>query len=226
MIAVLLAAGKGKRTGEIGKKKQKASFLLEHNLSVLGKYFDKIFIIVGHRKEDVVRIVAKSRKEVKEKIAVIEQKKLLGNANAVSLVEEYVKEPFIVANGDILLKENYLDKLLKCNPPALAISVVDDPWNYGVIRVEKSHVTGIVEKPVKGEEPSNLIISGFYYFTPDIFKAIAQTPLNEKKQEYDLTDSMLLLLKHMKIETALIEKPKHIITKEDITKILEEKTKK
>lgn len=223
MIAVLLAAGKGKRTGEIGKKKQKASFLLKRNLSILDKYFDKIFVIVGHKKEDITDIVAKSRKEIKEKITIIEQKELLGNANAISLTEGYIKEPFIVANGDILLKKDYFDKLLKCNPPALAVSAVNDPWNYGVVTLKNGYVGNIVEKPAKGKEGKeygNLIISGIYYFTPYIFEAIAKTQLNEKRKEYDLTDSMLLLLKQRKIETALIEKPKHIITKKDIIKIL------
>jgi len=219
MIAVLLAAGKGKRTGEVGEKKQKSSFLLRKNLSVLDKYFDKIFIIVGHRKEDILNIVAKSKK-VKEKITIIEQKELLGNANAISLTEGYIKEPFIVANGDILLKEDYFDKVLKCSPPALAVSAVRDPWNYGVVALKNNYVSNIVEKPAKGKEYSNLIISGIYYFTPHIFQAISKTQLNEKRKEYDLTDSMLLLLKQRKIETALIEKPKHIITAKDITKIL------
>lgn len=219
MICVLLAAGRGKRTGETGEKKQKASFLLQRNLSVLDKYFNKIFIIVGHKKEDIINIVSKSKKETKEKITIIEQKKLLGNAKAISLVKRYVKEPFIVANGDILLKCDFFDKLLKCNPPSLAVSTVDDPWNYGVITIENGYVKCIVEKPAKGKEPSNLIISGIYYFTPDIFEAIALTPINEKRQEYNLADSMLLLLKHRKIKTALVEKPKHIITEKDIAEI-------
>ncbi len=222
MIVVLLAAGKGRRTGKVGEKKQKSSFLLEQNLSMLNKYFDKIFIIVGHRKEDIINMVAKSKK-VKEKIIIIEQKELLGNANAISLTEGYIKEPFIVANGDILLKKDYFDKLLKCNPPALAVSAVNDPWNYGVVTLKNGYVSDIVEKPAKGKEGkehSNLIISGIYYFTPYIFEAIAKTRLNEKRKEYDLTDSMLLLLKQRKIETALIEKPKHIITEKDIIKIL------
>ena len=222
MIVVLLAAGKGKRTGKVGEKKQKSSFLLEQNLSVLNKYFDKIFIIVGHRKKDIINMVAKSKK-VKEKITIIEQKELLGNANAISLTEGYIKEPFIVANGDILLKKDYFDKLLKCNPPALAVSAVNDPWNYGVVTLKNGYVSDIIEKPAKGKEGKeygNLIISGIYYFTPDIFEAIAKTQLNKKRKEYDLTDSMLLLLKQRKIEIALIEKPKHIITEKDIIKIL------
>ncbi len=215
MDAVLLAAGKGKRTGELGEKRQKTSFFLENNLDVLDKFFKRIFIIVGHRKKDIEGIVSKSK--IKNRIILIEQKEQLGNANAIYLAKKYISEPFIVANGDIWLKDEFFAEILKVNAPALAVSEVANPWEYGILKLDKEdYVREIVEKPEKGKEPSNLAINGIYYFRQSIFGAIEKTKLNERKKEYLITDSMDILMKDEKIKAVVTEMPKHIITAEDI----------
>ena len=54
------------------------------------------------------------------------------------------------------------------------------------------------------KSPSNLAIAGRYILTPEIFKAIEQTPRG-KGDEIQLTDAMRLLLKRDKIVSYKIE---------------------
>jgi len=225
--AVLLAAGKGKRLGKIGKRKQKATFeigeksLLENNLFVLDKFCDRIYIVVGHRKNDVMMKVEeiKKKEKINAKIKFLYQEKRLGTANAIGLASSYIKKPFVVINGDILWKKSDLQAVISAKPNNVAVSHVDDPWNYGVVGLKGKYMQNIVEKPEKGKEPSNLVLSGLYYFTPKIFKAIKETPLS-KKGEYWITDSMLLLIKKFgeKISVSEIKMPPHITTQEDFEK--------
>ena len=70
---------------------------------------------------------------------------------------------------------------------------------YGIVSVGEDHgatfeITGMVEKPVRGTAPSNLIISGRYILGPEIF------PILEKGEkgaggEIQLTDGMIGLAK-------------------------------
>jgi UTP--glucose-1-phosphate uridylyltransferase len=75
----------------------------------------------------------------------------------------------------------------------------DQVKNYGVVAVGEADgnvfpVTGMVEKPAPGTEPSNLTILGRYILQPEIFDFLTA---QEKGTggEIQVTDSMLALLK-------------------------------
>ncbi len=55
-------------------------------------------------------------------------------------------------------------------------------------------VDQLVEKPEVGKAPSNLAIAGRYILTPEIFRALEQTPPG-KGGEVQLTDALHLLMK-------------------------------
>lgn len=222
MIAVILAAGKGRRLGEIGAKKQKAAILMKKNLNVIDKFFDKICIIIGFRKEDIIKEVNEMPKRIKDKVIYVEQKELLGNAYAVNLAINCIKKSkgsFIVINADNSLKEDCFEKILKCNAPAICVFETDRPWEHGIVTLDKEgYIINMEEKPAKGTEKSNIAIDGIYYFREDIFEIIKNIPLNEKRKEYDLVDCMNVLMKKQKIKAVMIEKPVHIINEGDIPK--------
>jgi len=226
--AVLLAAGKGIRLGELGRDRQKTTLtvgnvpLITHNINVLSEFCKKICIIVGHKKNDVLDIVEKinANKNIEIEIIILEQKEIIGTANAVEVAAGHINGPFIVSNADIYLKSEDVRKILGKKPSVMAVSEVEDPWNYGVAMLdEHENLKNIIEKPEKGKEPSNLINAGIYYFVPEIFDAIKITPLSKTK-EYWLTDSILLLINkfHKQISTVKISKPIKIITHEDYQK--------
>jgi len=69
---------------------------------------------------------------------------------------------------------------------------------YGIVEpttnTEVFEITGLVEKPARGEARSNLAIAARYVFAPRIFEAIRNTPL-DSRGELQLTDAIGLLLK-------------------------------
>jgi UTP--glucose-1-phosphate uridylyltransferase len=69
---------------------------------------------------------------------------------------------------------------------------------YGIVALEGdggrlNRMTGMVEKPAPGTEPSNLFISGRYILQPDIFPLLAEQGKGAGG-EIQLTDSMLTLM--------------------------------
>src|ERR1039458_7564600 len=73
----------------------------------------------------------------------------------------------------------------------------DETHKYGVVSVGKEfgstfEIKGMVEKPAKGTAPSNLIISGRYVLSPEIFEILEK---GEKGAggEIELTDGMRTL---------------------------------
>ena len=70
---------------------------------------------------------------------------------------------------------------------------------YGIVALEAqdgrlNRMTGMVEKPAPGTEPSNLFISGRYILQPEIFDVL-QTQARGAGGEIQLTDGMAALMK-------------------------------
>ena len=70
---------------------------------------------------------------------------------------------------------------------------------YGIVALEGPEgrlrkMTGMVEKPAPGTEPSNLFISGRYVLNPEIFEALAERERGAGG-EIQLTDAMAKLMK-------------------------------
>ena len=96
--------------------------------------------------------------------------------------------------------ETMLDAYAERGGNLLAVEPVpeDQIKNYGVVAVGEGDgrvlpVTGMVEKPKPGTEPSNLTILGRYILQPEIF-GILDAQERGAGGEIQLTDAMLALL--------------------------------
>ncbi|MDQ1317667.1 MAG: UTP--glucose-phosphate uridylyltransferase, partial [Candidatus Poribacteria bacterium] len=139
-----------------------------------------------------------------------------GTAHAISLAEDFVNdEPFIVCLGDAIIKSPQTGSLLKRlidthekrksavtiafrevskeNVSKYGIADPDAEYDYG----SEFKLSGLIEKPTINEAPSNLAISARYVFSPEIFDAIRNTPVN--KGEYQITDSIRILMNTQEI---------------------------
>ena len=56
----------------------------------------------------------------------------------------------------------------------MALCSVEDPCSFGVVELNGDNIKRFVEKPPKGQAPSNLINAGAYVLSPEIFNYIPE----------------------------------------------------
>jgi NDP-sugar pyrophosphorylase family protein len=101
----------------------------------------------------------------------------LGTAGALKNVQEHITGPFFVLNGDVLTSLNLQAMLAfhreKGGLGALHLIRVEDPSAFGcVVHDASGRIQSFVEKPPKGEEPSNEINAGTYLLEPEVLDMI------------------------------------------------------
>jgi NDP-sugar pyrophosphorylase family protein len=101
----------------------------------------------------------------------------LGTAGAIKNVEQHITGPFFVLNGDIFTSldlramQQYHEE--KGGIGTLHLIRVDDPSAFGcVVHDAAGRVTAFVEKPPKGEEPTDEINAGTYLLEREILAFI------------------------------------------------------
>lgn len=207
MKAVILAAGKGVRmlpvTETIPKvlvEINRKPFLYYILKSLQKAGYSEFGLIVGYKKEMVAEFLDKYG----FKATLIEQKEQLGTAHALKQAKEFIgKESFIALCGDNIWSIKDLAKMnIDDNLNYISGYKVKDTSKYGVLIVKDGKLIRIHEKPK--EFVGNLINSGLYKFTPEIFDAIEKTDKSQRG-EYELTDAITLLAKEGKVKVIEIQ---------------------
>ncbi len=190
---------------------------------------EEVMIVVSPQKEEIKRLFvpnkalnerlqaigdevsyALANRDFGVKIHFVTQTEMSGNANAISLCEEFADgEPIAVLFGDDVM---YTDG----DTPPVTRQLIDAYQRLGATIVGcqstseevarrcgvmiadgdeicgATKINGIVEKPL-GELPSNLVSLGRFVLAPGIFKAIKNT--GETRGEKYLTDAISILAK-------------------------------
>ena len=102
------------------------------------------------------------------RINYLHEKKPLGTAGALTLLPEYLENPILVMNGDVLTKLN-LNEILTFHENQNSIATIcvkehNVQIPFGVVDVEGYNLEGFVEKPTY----KYLINTGLYIINPDI----------------------------------------------------------
>jgi UTP--glucose-1-phosphate uridylyltransferase len=191
---------------------------IEHFVFIVGRgqgaiedYFDSNPEIEGVLEaKGKLDILADVRRDLPQpgQMSFIRQMAPLGLGHAVWCARDVIgDEPFAVMLPDMLMA---------AEPPALAqaaaayeqvggnIVVVEpapegEAHKYGIVALQGqsgrlNRMTGMVEKPPPGSEPSNLFISGRYILQPEIFQ-ILETQERGAGGEIQLTDGMAALMR-------------------------------
>jgi len=175
MQAVILAAGEGQRLRPFTANKPKVMIkvankpILEYVISALrdAGILD-IVIVVGYKKSRIMNYFGNGSKwGVKIEYAIQQQQ--LGTAHALKQAENMISDDkFLVIAGDNIVDSETIKRINK--PWTLAYKETEEPSKYGVIITSNGRVEKIIEKP---EKPiSNLVNTGIYCFTPEIFGRI------------------------------------------------------
>jgi UDP-N-acetylglucosamine diphosphorylase/glucosamine-1-phosphate N-acetyltransferase len=195
--AVVLAAGEGHRMRPLTYTRPKVMLpiankpILEHLLVEAKKAGIKEFILVVGYHDEQVHDYFGNGKKWGIKIDYSTQRQQLGTADALRMVEGRVDGAFLMINGDVIIGEEELNKLISHDGNVMSIVEVEDVRNLGVVEVREDKVVRIYEKTEK--PPSHKANAGLYLFTPDIFSAISQTP-KSPRGEYEITDSLQMMI--------------------------------
>ena len=186
-------------------------FVTGRNKGAIEDYFDHSYeledALVAKKKDAILKQVEQSRLPAGG-ASFTRQQKPLGLGHAVWCARDIIgNEPFAVLLPDVIVKgqpsclAQMVEAYDKVGGNIIAVDPVPEERvsSYGVIApVERDgrliRMSGMVEKPPKGEAPSNLIISGRYILQPEIFK-ILETQERGAGNEIQLTDGMLALAK-------------------------------
>ena len=205
MIGVVLAAGEGVRLQPITATRPKHLIkvagkpILECCLEALQASGINDIIIVTHYMSESIRRYFGDDQKKGLKISYAEQETILGTGNAVSAVEPYVNDNFLLIYGDLLFDSEAVDDVIQLyetkKPLAVMAAVpVEEPERYGIIKISDGKaVEGIIEKPPPGSSPSNLANAGIYAFSKEIFGNLKKTQVSVRG-EWELTDAISLAI--------------------------------
>ncbi len=205
MKAVVLAAGEGTRLRPLTFTKSKHMIpiagkpILEHLFIALKDAGITETIVVVNHYQDLIQNRFKDGERYGHRIRYIRQEKLLGTANAISLVEDHIdSDGFLIVYGDLQIDSSVIRSAIeKYNEKSLnVLSVVyaKNPQRYGVVTIENGVVKDIVEKPRLETVSRHPVNAGVYVFSNRIFHEIKKTP-KSKRGEYEITDTIQHLLK-------------------------------
>lgn len=110
----------------------------------------------------------------------------LGSAHSFWINKEYydIQDPILVLQGDNIFKFDLADFAKKHEEREALMSIalveVEDTEQYGVAELgENMQIKRFVEKPRRGEAPSNLANAGIYLISPEIDKVLLKEDLKK-----------------------------------------------
>jgi len=160
----------------------------------------KVIIVIGYYGFEIVRRIEDGAEWGME-IEYVHQEEALGIAHALGRLEAKINAPFLLFLGDVYFQAPDLAAMA---PPVLegragavlAAKRESDPAairrNFAIIKEDDDRVSRVIEKP--RHAATNLKGCGMYMFDLPIFDAVRRTPRTAARDEYEITDSIQLLI--------------------------------
>jgi dTDP-glucose pyrophosphorylase len=207
IMGIILAGGKGSRMFPFSEHHPKCILpicnkpLMEYHIEMMKNIgITDIVIVIGHYGFDVVRVMGTGER-YGVNIRYVDQGETLGIAHALGKLESLINRPFLLFLGDIFFITDSLAPMLeefgrgdingvlatKIEPNIDAIK-----RNFSVLMDDRGFVRRVIEKP--RHPVNNLKGCGLYLFDLHIFDAVRRTPRTASRDEYEITDSIQILI--------------------------------
>ncbi len=192
--AVILSGGAGERAFPLSAGKPKPMFeflgkpLLQYGVENLREAGIEDLIIVTGPDPQGIQDYFGTGERFGAQIRYTRQEKPLGMANGLQTAEHLLEDRFFMINGNDIfepyLLSDVMNKAQETEGDMILVGrEMEKPWKFGVFKFEDGKVTAVVEKPARGEEPSNIVVVGVYFFSRVIFDYIARIPLTNYQLE-------------------------------------------
>ena len=205
--AVILAAGKGTRMGDLTANLPKPMVqvegkpVLEHIITGLRDEagITDFFIITGWC-GNVIRDYFGDGKKWNVRVTYGEQVVQDGTGKAPEIAKDWVgKDSFLLTYGDILLRPPTDYKLLveACQESGvIAIKDGEDLTKGGAIVLDQDGImTDLIEKPAASEIPPNAFYNAGIYILPSLIFTYTAKLEKSPRGEYEFTDALKALVK-------------------------------
>lgn len=180
--ALIAAGGQGTRLRPLTLEKPKALIdvngktLTERVLDILGEYNVKKVILSVCYMSDKVKNYFGDGSSFGFDISYCVEERAMGTAGALILMPKPLST-FLMLNGDVLFDID-LEKMYEFHNrnkalATIALTYVDDPSRYGVVKMDGERIEHFVEKPLRENAPSNLVSAGYYLIEPIVCDLVA-----------------------------------------------------
>lgn len=225
MQAIILAAGKGVRMGDLTVSTPKPMLpllgkpLLEWRLAMLPEMITEVILVVGYFGEQIKDYFGNEWQG--RSIRYIHHEQLDGTGGAMQLVYKLgvFRSPALVTNGDDLYRQEDLTRLLSHQTAVLACELLDAS-RFGLLDTDREgQLVGIIERP---HAPGyGLVNTGAYMLDEAYFSF---SPVSISETEYGLPQTLALVGKKQPV-TVLntqmwqpVGQPEDIVLGEDFLK--------
>ena len=204
MLGVVPAAGEGTRLRPLTANQPKAMVtidgrpLLTHVFeTLLDSGVTELIVVVGYKADAIHEQFGESFRGCP--ITYVHQRDQLGLGHAVSLTAPHVHDPFVVLNGDNVIRDDVRQPIRRFQDSdttgVIAVDTVDRATakTTGVVLTDDDQrVTRIVEKPT--DPPSTCVTTGCYVLSTAIFDAL-ELLRPSARGEYELADAIGVLVR-------------------------------
>ena len=205
MQAVILTAGQSSRFWPLNQKhkaliKIMGKPLIWYTLKSLARAGLKDIIIIQSPSKEIEQELAKHQCSGLE-VRYVVQEKPIGSGNALCQVKDLLTGRFLVLNAERVDIEEIIKTIPKA-PLVLFGQRTKTPELFGIAKMKGDKILEIIEKPKKGQEPSDIKIVGVYLLELGFFDAYKKV----KKGMYDFEATLSLLMKEEKAEMVSLRK--------------------
>lgn len=203
---VILAAGRGSRMHPFSDRWPKPLLPIANKPLIVRQIetmrsigISRILVLVGHKGFEISRVLGDGS-QFGVNIRYVEQSSTLGLAHAVGRLEPHINGAFLLFLGDIFFVHSDLRQMFRMfeqqGGGAVLATREDDieaiRRNFSITLSPEGLVTRVIEKP---RHPQNRLKGvGIYLFDLPIFDAIRRTPRTAMRDEYELTDSIQVMI--------------------------------